>query len=218
MCSMTCSEIKVGLIGFGSVGKQLYNTLLENNYQEENIYIFADDLTPNDKERRYRFNDFKLDVFKNLHFIPTLGYLSKNLKYQILNYLIEKEYNIFSFIHPTAFVSRNAKIGKGVIIYPLCNIDQGVTIEDGTIILNSSIIAHDTHVGKCTYIAPGVCLSGFINVGELSFIGTAATIANNVTVGRNSTIAIGTCLTKDIKEDSFVIGNPFKHKENITLY
>ncbi|OWU91764.1 MULTISPECIES: acetyltransferase [unclassified Flavobacterium] len=215
---MICNEIKVGLIGFGSVGKQLYNTLLENNYQEENIYIFADDLTPNDKERRYRFNDFKLDVFKNLHFIPTLGYLSKNLKYQILNYLIEKEYNIFSFTHPTAFVSRNAKIGKGVIIYPLCNIDQGVTIEDGTIILNSSIIAHDTHVGKCTYIAPGVCLSGFINVGELSFIGTAATIANNVTVGRNSTIAIGTCLTKDIKEDSFVIGNPFKHKENITLY
>lgn len=218
MCSMSYDDIKIGLIGFGSVGKQLYNTLLENNYKEENIYIFADDLIGTGNERRYKFNDFKLEAFKELHFIPTLGYLSKNLKYDILNYLIEKQYNIFSFIHPTAYVSKNAKIGKGVIIYPLCNIDQGVVIEDGSIILNSSIVAHDTCIGKCTYIAPGVCLSGFINVGELSFIGTGSKIANNITIGRNSTIAIGTCLTKDIKEESFVIGNPFKHKDKITLY
>ena len=215
---MNCNEIKIGLIGFGSVGKQLYNTLLENNYLNENIYIFADDIIVNDSERKYKFEDFKLDVFKDLYFIPTLGYLSKNLKYEILRYLNENNYNLFTFIHPSAFVSKNAKIGKGVIIYPLCNIDQGVVVEDGTIILNSSIIAHDTHIGKCTYIAPGACLSGFINVGELSFIGTAVTIANNVVVGRNSTIAIGTCLTKDIEPDSFVIGNPFKHKEKIILY
>ncbi|TPG40086.1 acetyltransferase [Flavobacterium pectinovorum] len=215
---MIYKEAKIGLIGFGSVGKQLYNTLLENNYSEENIYIFADDIDINTNERRFGFNDFKLDVFNDLLFIPTLGYLSKNLKYDILNYLNEKKRNIFTFIHPSAFVSKNAKIGKGVIIYPLCNIDQGVVIEDGTIILNSSIIAHDTHIGKCTYIAPGVCLSGFISVGELSFIGTGATVANNIVVGRNSTIAIGTCLTKDIAPDSFVIGNPFKHKEKIILY
>ena len=215
---MIYKETKIGLIGFGSVGKQLYNTLLENNYSDESIYIFADDINVNSDERRFGFNDFKLDVFKDLFFIPTLGYLSKNLKYDILNYLNENNRNIFTFIHPSAFVSKNANIGKGVIIYPLCNIDQGVVIEDGTIILNSSIIAHDTHIGKCTYIAPGVCLSGLINVGELSFIGTAATIANNITVGRNSTIAIGTCLTKDIAPDSFVIGNPFKHKEKIILY
>ena len=215
---MIFNEMKIGLIGFGSVGKQLYNTLLENNYSDDNIYIFADDIEIDSKKRRYKFNDFKLDTFKNLHFIPTLGYLSKNLKFEILNYLIEKEYNIFSFIHPTAFVSKNAKIGKGVIIYPLCNIDQGVVIEDGTIILNSAIIAHDTHIGKCTYIAPGVCLSGYIVIGELSFIGTSATIANNITVGKNSTIAIGTCLTKNIEEESFVIGNPFQHKKKIVLY
>lgn len=215
---MISKDIKIGLIGFGSVGKQLFNTLLENNYSEENIYIFADDFDTDSKNRKFKFNDFKLDAFKDLNFIPTLGYLSKNLKYQILNYLIDNEYSIFSFIHPTAFVSKNAKIGRGVIIYPLCNIDQGVIIEDGTIILNSSIIAHDTQIGKCTYLAPGVCLSGNIVIEELCFIGTSATIANNIRVGRNSTIAIGTCLTKDIENDSFVIGNPFQHKKKLTLY
>lgn len=211
------SNIRIGLIGFGSVGKQLYNTLLENNYSENQIFIFADDAETDEDKRRYKFNDFKLERFRELQFIPTLGYLSKNLKYQVLNYLGENNYTIFSFIHPTAFVSKNAKIGRGVIIYPLCNIDQGVTVDDGSIILNSSVIAHDTYVGKCSYLAPGVCLSGFINIGELCFIGSAATVANNITVGKNSTIAIGTCLTKDIPENSFVIGNPFQHKKNLTL-
>jgi sugar O-acyltransferase (sialic acid O-acetyltransferase NeuD family) len=214
---MKNDNIKIGLIGFGSVGKQLYNTLLENNYDAEWIYIFADDLDLNENKRRFRFQDFKKDVFRDLHLIPTLGYLSKKLRLTILNYLIDHNYNIFSFVHPTAFVSKNAKIGKGVIIYPLCNIDQGAIIEDGCIILNSSIIAHDTHIGKCCYLSPGVCLSGFITVGELSFIGASVTIANNINVGRNSTLAISTCLTKDIPEDSFVIGNPFQYKKKIIL-
>jgi sugar O-acyltransferase (sialic acid O-acetyltransferase NeuD family) len=214
---MISPQIKIGLIGFGSIGKQLYNTLLENNYSDSQIYIFADDFDLSEEKRRYRFNDFKLDKFRDIQFIPTLGYLSKNLKFEILNYLIENNYTIFSFVHPTAYVSKNAKIGKGVIIYPLCNIDQGVVIDNGSIVLNSSIIAHDTYVGKCTYIALGVSLSGFINIGDLCFIGTAATLANNITVGKNSTIAMGTCLTKSIDEGSFVIGNPFQHKKNITL-
>lgn len=214
---MTSENIKIGFIGYGSVGKQLFNTLLENGYTESQIYLFADDIEPNEAKNTFGFNDFKQERFRDLYFIPTLGYLSKNIKFKILEYLVEHDYQIFSFIHPTAFVSKNAKIGRGVIIYPGCNIDQGVTVDDGTIILNSSIVAHDTYIGKCVYLAPGVTLSGFIHVGDLSFIGTAATIANNVNVGKNSTIAIGTCLTKDIAEGSFVIGNPFKHKENLTL-
>ncbi|MFM2360569.1 MAG: hypothetical protein RLY16_2562 [Bacteroidota bacterium] len=212
------SQIKIGLIGFGSVGKQLYNTLLECDYTADQIYIFADDMAHNDAERKFPFNAYQEERFKDLHFIPTLGYLSKNLRYKVLAYLKEKGYQIFSFVHPTAFVSKNATIGKGVIIYPLCNIDQGAVIDDGAIILNSSIIAHDTYVGKCCYLAPGVCMSGFIRLEELCFIGSGAVIANNITIGRNSTIGMATCLTKSIDENSFVIGNPFKHKENITLY
>lgn len=214
---MKSNDIKIGLIGFGSVGKQLYNSLLENDYTENQIFIFADDIESNEEKQIFKFNDFKAEVFKELHYIPTLGYLSKNLKYKILDYLIENGYTLFSFIHPTAFVSKNAKIGKGVIIYPLCNIDQGVKVEDGCVILNSSIVAHDTVIGKCSYLAPGVCLSGFINIGELTFIGTSATVANSLNIGKNSTIAIGTCLTKDIPENSFVIGNPFQHKKNINI-
>lgn len=211
------SDKKIGIIGFGSVGKQLYNTLLENNYKKSQIFLFADDITDDFGSASFKFNDYKKDKFRELHFIPALGYLSKNLKFEILNYLIENKYRIFTFMHPTAFVSKNAEIGKGVIIYPLCNIDQGSKIDDGSILLNSTIIAHDTYIGKCCYLAPGVCFSGFVNLGNLSFVGTSASIANNIEIGENSTIAMGTCLTKSIEKNSCVIGNPFKHVSSIKL-
>lgn len=210
--------LKIGLIGFGSVGKQLYNTLLENGYSKSNIYTFADDIELDSEKKQFRLDHYKKEEFRDLHFIPTMGYLSKNLKSEILDFLIENNYNVFTFIHPTAFVSKNAKIGKGVIIYPLCNIDQNAIIDDGAILLNSSIVSHDTYVGKCCYLSPGVCLAGFIEVGELSFIGAAAVVANNVKIGKNCTIAIGTCLTKDIRENSCAIGNPFQIKEQLKLY
>lgn len=214
---MNYNDKKIGIIGFGSVGKQLYNALLECGFTEEQIYIFADDNETVRKNRNFRFNDFKLDEFRGLHFIPALGYLSKELKYSILDYLTANSYNIFSFVHPTAFVSKTAVIGKGVFIYPMCNIDQGAVIEDGCIIANSSVVAHDTVVGKCCYLGAMVCLSGFVQVEELCFIGSTASVSNNVTIGRNSTIATGTCLTKSIGQKSFVIGNPFQHKKNLNL-
>lgn len=213
---MILNDIKVGIIGFGSVGKQLFNNMTESGYAKEDIIIF-DDHYISKEISVYKFNEYKNDEFSSLYFIPALGYLSKILKNNIIDFLKENNRNFYTFIHPKAFVSKNAIIGKGVIIYPLCNIDQGVFIDDGVIIHNSSIVSHDTQVGKCTYISAGVTLCGFINIGKFCFIGAGASITNNIKIGDNSTIALGSCVTKDVPEDSFLIGNPSKLKSNIKL-
>jgi sugar O-acyltransferase (sialic acid O-acetyltransferase NeuD family) len=208
--------MKIGIIGFGSVGRQLYGFLLETGYLREDIAVFDDNYPP-DGSNFFKFNDYQNPDHKKLCFIPALGYLSKNVRYKILNFLVAEKFEIFSFIHPRAFVSKNAVVGRGVIIYPLCNIDQGTTIHDGSIILNSSIVAHDSVVGSCTYISPGVCINGLVEIGELCFIGSGSVIVNNIHVGANSTIGAGTCLTKSIPENSFAIGNPFSLKGHIKL-
>jgi sugar O-acyltransferase (sialic acid O-acetyltransferase NeuD family) len=210
-------NIKIGLIGYGAVGKFLHTMLKEDNYKAEQIYIFDDVLDFNPEKYIFKFNDYKSENFKDLHFIPTLGYLSQKLKRNILDFLTENNYNIFSYIHPSCYVSSSAKIGKGVTIYSMCNIDHGVIIDDGVIIANSTLIAHDAFVGKCTYIAAMVCVCGCVNIGEMCFIGSSASIANGLTIGKNTTIAIGTCITKSIAEGSFAIGNPFVLKNNIKL-
>ncbi len=212
------SNIKVGIIGYGNVGKQLHAMLLETGFKDSGIYLFADDIAAEESKRVFGFNSYKEGKFNELHFIPALGYLSKSKRLSVLNELLESGRQVFSFVHPTCFVSKTAIIGKGVILYSMCNIDQGAVIGDGAILLNSCVVAHDTSIGKCSYLSPGVCLSGKVTIGELCFIGSASVVANDVSVGSNSTIGVGTCVTKNITENSFVIGNPMVYKKNIRLY
>ena len=35
-------------------------------------------------------------------------------------------------------------LGKGIVIYPMCNIDQGVILKDGTLLNNSVTVSHDS--------------------------------------------------------------------------
>lgn len=215
---MTYKTIKIGLIGYGAVGKLLYRTLLEDNYNPENIYIFDDNVDNVPHSKCYKFNDYKSPEFLDFWFIPTLGYLSGKLRLSVLNYLIENKYNIFSYYHPSAFVSQGAKIGRGVLIYSMVNIDTGATIGDGVIIANSTIIAHDSEIGDGVYFGANVCVCGEVKIGELCFIGSSATISNGLRIGKHSTIGMSSAITKDVAENSFAIGNPFQIKKKINLY
>lgn len=208
-------RFQIGIIGYGSIGQQLYGMLVDNGFSEEDIFIFADDVKANN--RRFAFRDYIKDDYKYLNFFPALGYLSTKLKKEIIVDLKSRSLKLFSFTHPAAFVSPSAKIGGGVLVYPMCNIDQNVEIQDGCIIHNSSIVSHDTIIRECVYVSPGVCLTGNILINSGCFIGAGSTIANGVKVGVNCIIGIGTCLTKSIEPESFVIGNPFVHKNNINL-
>jgi len=211
-------EKQIGIIGFGAVGRLLYRTLLDNHYQAEQIFIFDDNTSDIENSKCYPFSAFKGSDFRGVWFIPALGYLSGELKFRILEYLVENGCNIFSFIHPSAFVSPSAAIGRGVLVYSMSNIDNGASIGDGCIVANSTTIAHDAEIGDCVYFGANVCVCGEVRIERLSFIGSSATIANGISIGENCRIGMSSCVTKDVPDGSSGIGNPFKMKKNITLY
>lgn len=211
------SDTIIGLIGYGAVGKLLYRTLIENNYRPEQIYIFDDNILKLADSLCYKFNEYKSPEFRHVWFIPALGYLSGPLRLSVLNFLIENNNNIFSYYHPSAFVSPGAKIGRGVLIYSMVNIDTGVKIGDGVIIANSTTIAHDSEIKNGVYFGANVCVCGEVKIGELCFIGSSATISNGLRVGDYCTIGMSSCITSNIPDNSFAIGNPFKIVKNLSL-
>ena len=91
---MKDSEKIIGLIGFGAVGKLLYRTLLENNFKPEQIFVFDDKTKELNNSKCFKFNDYKNFNFQDVWFIPTLGYLSGELRLKVLSYLIENNKNI----------------------------------------------------------------------------------------------------------------------------
>jgi len=206
---------QVGIIGFGPLGKQLFNMLIEDEWKEENIFIFDDNIKV-DNKHLFRFNEY--NRFKdNLEFIITLGYHNLKIKNEIIKELLHNNYILFSFIHKNAYVHPLAKVGKSVIIFPGSIIEQNAQIMDGGICYDSTIVAHDCVIYKAVFIAPSVTICGYTSIGEESFIGAGTIVGNNLNVGKNVKIGMASAVQKDINDDICALGNPLKIVKNLEL-
>lgn len=113
----------------------------------------------------------------------------------------------FARLRPNSFIGKNCKIGNFVEI-------KNSTIGDCTKVSHLTYVG-DSILGKNCNIGCGVI---FINyngvlkhrsiVGDNCFIGSNVNIIAPVKIESNSYICAGTTITKNVKNDDFVIGRP----------
>jgi sugar O-acyltransferase (sialic acid O-acetyltransferase NeuD family) len=113
-----------------------------------------------------------------------------------------------SIIHPTASVSRLARIGLGTIIFQNVTVTSHATVGNHVIILPNSVISHDDVIGDYTCIAGGVCISGKVVIEPSCYLGSNCSVIENVRIGRNSLIGMGAVVTRDVGNNSVMVGNP----------
>jgi sugar O-acyltransferase (sialic acid O-acetyltransferase NeuD family) len=205
---------KIGLIGYGDFGKQIEFHLSEL----ENInfrFFYFDDYSV--KKDSFPFNSFVNSQFKDLEFMVCLGYKHLLKRAEIISCLKQNKNKIFTYVHPSAYVSKFAKIGEGVIIFPQCNIDINTVIGDGVVLNNSVVVSHDSVIGCSSFLSPGVCINGNVNIGPYTFIGSNSTISNGVTTGEQNIVGIGSVVTCSTTDNSKIIGNPARQVKSITL-
>ena len=83
--------------------------------------------------------------------------------------------NIVTLIHPTAYVSPTAVIGKGTVVEPKAVINANSKIGEGCIVSVGAIVDHDSNVGFFSHINAGaICMAGSkiekltkVNAGEI---------------------------------------------------
>jgi len=201
---------KIGLIGYGELGRQI-ELLLFAKFGPGLMISHFDDVKFKQKETNsYSFESYKDEKFKDIEFYVCLGYKQLTKKLEIINELNELKRKLPVFIHHSSYVSESASVLEGTIIYPMCNIDKNVTIGKGTLINNSVTLSHDNVIGDCCYISPGVITSGNVHIGFNTFVGASATFSNGVTIGDRCIIGIGSSVTRDIDSEKSAIGNPIK--------
>ncbi len=214
---MKNSNRKIAFIGFGALCYQITNMLIQSGFKKEN-FIYFDDIAYKQKLGNvFKFDEYLNETFKNYEFCISLGYKHLIDKHRIIEKLENKNLKLFTYIHQSCHIDSTAIISQGVIIYPMCNIDYNVKINKGVLLNNSVTISHDSNINECCYVSPGVILSGKINIGKYTFLGTGTKVANNVNIGKNCTIGIGSVITKDLKNDTIGIGNPFCTHKNIKI-
>lgn len=106
-------------------------------------------------------------------------------------------------------------IGNHVDIGANTTIERGTMedtiIKDGVKIDDLCQVSHNTYIGENSMIIVHSSIYGSAKIGKNSWIASSI-IRNQVKIGDNVTIGMGSVVTKDIKENSIVFGNPAKEK------
>ena len=199
----------IGIIGFGTLGRQILGLLSELNADEP--VAFFDDLTrPEGGLKGFAFNSHLDPRFSDFAFYLGLGYKFLPYKARILSGLRAAGRNTPSFVHPTCHVHHTSHIGDGCVVYPKCNLDQSVEIGNGTLLHNSVVVSHNSVVGEACYLSPGVVLAGSVTVGAETFLGAGTIVSNGCSIGRGVRVGIGSVITQDVPDGASVIGNPIR--------
>lgn len=106
------------------------------------------------------------------------------------------------------------KIGDNVEIGALNSICVGAlddtVICDGVKTDNLVHVAHNCKIGKNTIITACAELSGGVTIGEGVWIGPNSSTMQKILIGDNALVGVGSVVTKNVKPNYVVAGNPAK--------
>jgi sugar O-acyltransferase (sialic acid O-acetyltransferase NeuD family) len=106
--------------------------------------------------------------------------------------------SFISIVHPSAYVSRSARIGKGIFVAMGAIVGTNVVIEDHAILNSGCIVDHDCIIGTGTHLATGCILSGSVHVGAWSHIGTGAKIIQGIIIAQQAVVGAGATVVRII--------------------
>ena len=189
------------IIGSGGFALEMKN-LLDSNNLSINKYISLSENKNLGLE--YLGDDSVLDNLKlsDYNFYLCIGDIYLRKKY-ISKY---PDLKFSSFVHNKSSIF-NVLLNRGSIIYPNCTIFSS-KIGEFSLINSNVSFSHDVQVGNFCNINPGCNIGGNVSIGDNVFIGIGATIRDNIKIGENSIIGAHTNITKDVKSDTLVYGNP----------
>ncbi len=120
------------------------------------------------------------------------------------------------------YVGDDTEIGNNVKIGSLVHIDYNVKIGENTLIEGSVYIPPLSRIGNNVFIGPAAVLTNDpyppsnkmvgVTIEDNVIIGSRAVIKAGVTIGKNSVVAMGAVVTKDVPENTLVVGIPAKEK------
>lgn len=141
-------------------------------------------------------------------------------------FLISKKLENYG-LKPLNIVSKSSIIDQSSIIGRGNQIEHGATIQcnskigDYCIINTNATLEHSCIIGNGVHVMGGASIAGKVRIGNFVNIGTNATILPRLTIEDGAFIGAGSVVTKNVKKNEIVFGNPakfirkFKHKYSL---
>lgn len=199
------------IAGAGGHAKEILDVLHRNAYAGEIALLDETLAEPQMLFDRYKvYNSLaQASEFFQVDDSFCLGVGTPLLRDQFRERLSQAGGRLVSVISSTSTISSlNVKLENGLNIMHNVLITSNATIGEGTLLNAASIIHHDVSIGRYCEISPRVILLGAVQVGDFTRIGSNATILPKTKVGNNVVIGAGAVVTRDIPDNSLVVGVP----------
>jgi sugar O-acyltransferase (sialic acid O-acetyltransferase NeuD family) len=138
-----------------------------------------------DEIQKYTFDN-------NISFLITIGQIqSPESRINIFNKLIDLGANLATIISPIAHVSKNAKLGRGVIVMHQALVNSNATVGDNVILNTKCLIEHDTEIGEHSHIATAAIVNGNVKIGKGVFLGSNCVVKQGVKIPDRTLLQAG---------------------------
>lgn len=114
----------------------------------------------------------------------------------------------YTFIHPTTYMARSAKVGYGTVLYSNCVINSNAVIGHHNTFNSGCLIGHDTKIGNNNFFAAQALIGSNTVIKNYVFVGLNATVNNMITLEDNIMVGMGSCVVKSVEGDQIIVGNP----------
>lgn len=112
-------------------------------------------------------------------------------------------------VHPDATMdARYVHMGRGNVVAAGCVLTVDIRIGDFNLFNWNVTIGHDAEIGDANVVNPAASISGGVHLGGRALIGTGARILENRHIDDRAIVGAGAVVTRDVVEDTTVIGVP----------
>lgn len=113
-----------------------------------------------------------------------------------------------NIVHPSAVISRSARLASGIFIGAGAIINTQAQIGEAAIVNTGARIDHDCKIGAGSHIAPGATLSGNVSVGARTWLGTGCAVRQGIVIGDDVLVGVGAAVVSDLTSGETYTGVP----------
>jgi sugar O-acyltransferase (sialic acid O-acetyltransferase NeuD family) len=149
------------------------------------------------------------DWTRNAVYVLGIGWPRPRLpREQIVARYEERGVTWAAVVHSRAWVSPEAKLGRGVVVCAGAMVNVGAVIGVHSVVNTGAVVEHDAKLGAHAHAGPGAIVGGGADVGDGAFLGLGCRIRDHVRVGREATVAMGAVVVSEVANGQTVRGVP----------
>jgi len=201
------------IAGAGGFAKELIETVLQCDPNAQPV--FFDDQTSElpelflDRFEIFRNREKAKEYFASADSAFALGIGDPKGRKKMFDIFLKLGGKPTAVISPGASIGAiNNSMGEGLTMLSNAVIETNNTIGKGVLVHVGALISHDVTIGDFCEISPHVSLLGNVRVGNMCRLGAACTVLPGVKIGNNIIIGAGSVVTRDVADNTLVVGVP----------